>query len=770
MDAIKTSIDPKNKAVIRFIEGPPLKGFVESIDSAKMVVRFMRSDLNGKKKFDEIGIKGIEAVYWVKDFDKRIPDLPIVSGNWHDSSAGSSPDVVSLKPEGEKEAVLFHRRSEDTGGIFLDPVGPDSNLIRVFVPKPVPTKPAVKKKLGKALKDEGLITDQQLELGLKTQQQLHKRRLGEIFVDNKVATPQEVLKALREKKAKKADVKLGDLLIAGGVISQEDLETALAKQKKYRGSRLGKILVDMGIIDGEMLALALALQRGFPYVDLQTYPVDESAVNTVSAKLLIRLKVFPIKLTQNTLTIIVSDPNNLDAEADLRFHTGLHIKVAGVGSEKGILDAIDNRHSTSADQNLTRILSETSEVEVEELRSQEEEGYRITDQTGREKPIIAIVNHILEIAVAKRASDIHIIPEATIAKVKFRIDGVLYDEITLPKGRLPSITSRLKIMSNMDITERRLPQDGGAKIRVHGKTVDLRFSCLPTIFGQSMVIRVLNKDSGLMKLEDMGFLEQEINGLRQCIAKPYGMLIFTGPTGSGKSTTIYACLQESVFSDKNIITLENPVEYGLPGTCQVQIREDIGLTFSQGLRQILRHDPDVIVVGEMRDTETAQIGIRAALTGHLLITTLHTNTAAETFLRLGDMGIDNYLVSSSILGVVSQRLVRKLCPQCKEPDPEAHLKLRSNNFPVEVSDDVVFYKGKGCDECSQTGYRGRTIVYEFIPTNEEIKKAVMDGKSAAEIRQFAIQDGMNTIEEIAFLKAKDGIISVDEIIPLVSII
>ena len=770
MDTIKTFKGPENKVIIRFIDGTVLKGTVESIDLVQMVVRLMPLDLKGKEEVEEIGIQGIEAVYWVKDFDKPISDFRVGPGFRYNSSGESSAKVISLKPVGEKEAVRFHQSPEGTKGVFLDPIDPNNNIIRVFVPRAVPPKPVVGKKIGKTLRDEGMISGQELDLGLKTQRQLKKRRLGEIIVDNKAADPQDVLKALSIKKKQKADVKLGDLLIAGGIITQEDLQVALDKQKKYRGSRLGQILVDMGIIDGDTLALALSLQRGIPYVNLQNYPVDESAINAVSPELLVRLKVFPVKMTRDTLTIIVADPNNLDAEADLRFHTGLHVEVAGVGSEKSIMDAIDERHNTSADRNLTRILSETSEVEVEELRNQEDEGYQISEQAGREKPIIAIVNHLLEIAVRKRASDIHIIPEANTAKVKFRIDGSLYDEITLPKGRLASITSRMKIMANMDITERRLPQDGGAKIRVHGKTVDLRFSCLPTIFGQSMVIRVLSKDGSLMKLEDMGFLEQEVNGLRQCIAKPYGMVIFTGPTGSGKSTTIYACLQESAFLNKNIITLENPVEYELSGTCQVQIREDIGLSFAQGLRQILRHDPDVIVVGEMRDTETAQIGVRAALTGHLLITTLHTNTAAETFLRLGDMGIDSYLVSSSILGVVSQRLVRKLCPTCKEPDLEAHLKLRSINFPVEFSDDVIFYKGNGCDECSQTGYRGRTIVYEFIPTNEEIKKAVLDGKSAAEIRALAIQDGMNTIEEIALLKAKDGITSVDEIIPLISVI
>jgi len=523
----------------------------------------------------------------------------------------------------------------------------------------------------------------------------------------------------------------------------------------------------MGIINSEMLAVALALQNGLPYVDPRKCVVDEIVVNTFPPEFLKRLKVFPVEVSQNEVAVIVADPNNLDVEGDLRFHAGLNIKIVGIGSEKAIMEAINTRHETVTDKNLVSILSETTDVEAEEIENQEEEEYLITEETGREKPVIEIVNHILKIAVAKGASDIHIIPEGKTARVKLRIDGTLYDELILAKERLPSITSRMKILANMDITERRLPQDGSRKIKVHGKAVDLRFSCLPTVYGQSIVIRLLNKATGLMRLEDMGFLEQAIKGLRQIIGKPYGMLLFTGPTGSGKSTTIYACLQESAFLNKNIITLENPVEYGLSGTCQVQIREDIGLTFERGLRQILRHDPDVIVVGEMRDTETAKIGVRAALTGHLLITTLHTNTAAETFLRLGDMGINNYLVASSILGVVSQRLVRKICPKCREPDPGAALKLKSNNFPVAFPEDTVFYKGKGCDECNKIGYKGRTTVYEFIPTNEEIKKAIIDDASAAQIRDIAIRNGIKTIEEIAFLKAKAGTISVDEIIPLV---
>ena len=636
--------------------------------------------------------------------------------------------------------------------------------------KAVSPKSSGKKKLGKILTEEALVTKSELESGLKEQSQLRKKRLGEILVDNGVVAPKNIVTALNLEKAQKAHLKLGDLLLEGGLISKKDLDAALATQKKYRGRLLGDILVAMGIINGDTLALALALQHGVPYVDLKTYPVEDLQISKFSPKFLRRLEVLPVKLSQNALTVVVADPNSFDVERDLRFHTGFHIKVAGIGSKKDIMEGINAHYGVSPEMALPSILSETVEGSVEEIEEQGEEGYRVDAAMGKEKPIVELVNYILKAAVSKKASDVHLIPQAKIASVKFRIDGMLYDELTIQKDRFPSVVSRMKILANMDITEQRLPQDGGAKIRVDGKTVNLRFSCLPTVYGQSIVIRVLQKKSGLMNLEEMGFLEPTIKRLKQTINKPYGMLLFTGPTGSGKSTTIYACLQEPVFSDKNVITLENPVEYGLPGVCQMQIKEEIGLTFSLGLRQILRHDPDVIVVGEMRDSETAQIGVRAALTGHLLITTLHTNTAAETFLRLGDMGVDNYLVSSSILGVVSQRLVRKICPACKEPDPDGGLKLKSNNFPVEFPSDVVFYKGKGCDECNNIGCSGRTIVYEHIPTNDDIKEAVLNGSSAAQIRSIATRNGVMTIEEIGFLKAKAGIIPVDEIIPLASAI
>jgi len=646
---------------------------------------------------------------------------------------------------------------------------PRGNLVLVSDTTIDPVQSGGRKKLGETLTDQGIISKQELSLGLKTQQKLHKKRIGEILVESGSLGYQDIKTALHLKNSLLADAKLGAILVKSGLITDEELQSALAKQKALRGRRLGEILLEMGLLDSEMLAVALALQFHTTYVDLEKYPVKVFEHKALSPELLRHLKVFPIKLRKNELTVVVADPNNLNAEADLRFHAGLRIKVAGVSSEKAILKAIDRDYGTLSKKNLTRILSENTKVEVEKLEDQAEDGHLIDEEVRIEQPIIEIVNHILKEAVAKRVSDVHIIPEDRVVKVKYRIDGILYEGLSFQRNRLLAIINRMKIMADMDIAERRRPQDGSTKIRVHGKTVELRFSCLPTIWGQSMVIRLFDSDSSLMQIEQMGFFEDTIKSLRKCLSKSHGMLLFTGPTGSGKSTTIYSCLKERFFSNKSIITLENPVEQKLPGVCQVQIQEVIGLDFARGLRQILRHDPDVIVVGEIRDSETAQIGVRSALTGHLVISTLHTNSAAETFVRLQDMGVDNYLISSSLLGVVSQRLVRKICPNCKELDPEAGQKLKSYGFPVKSVNDIHFYRGKGCKECNGIGHKGRTLVYEFIPTDERIKRGIVEGASVSTLRSFASQAGAKTIEEIALAKAKAGIISVDEIIPLLSI-
>ena len=416
---------------------------------------------------------------------------------------------------------------------------------------------------------------------------------------------------------------------------------------------------------------------------------------------------------------------------------------------------------------MEKLLSE--EAEIEELSDDSDDQFELGEKTGSEKPIIELVNHILKTAVIKKASDLHITPERRRIKVVLRIDGELHEELVLSGDRLPSIIARMKIMGNMNIAERRLPQDGRAKVKVGNRIVDLRFSCMPSIFGESMAIRLLDKERGVMGLDELGFLDKELEEIRDTQRKSYGMILVTGPTGSGKSSTIYALLQEPVFSNKNIITLEDPVEYELPGLTQIQIKDKIGLTFARGLRQILRHDPDVITVGEIRDLETAKIAIQSALTGHILFSTLHTNTAAESFIRLSEMGVEPYLVSSSILGIIAQRLIKRLCPNCKEVDSRAHEKLAESHYPVQPDKKATFYTSKGCEKCNKTGYSGRTVVYEYLLPSEAIRRAAIHNESASGLRDLAIKKGMRTIEQICLTKAIDGITSVDQIIPLATI-
>jgi len=617
-------------------------------------------------------------------------------------------------------------------------------------------------KIGNTLVQEGLITKEQLELGLNKQKELKSGRLGELFIRDGKAAFSDISKALKMQESQ-TEHKLGDILVSAGIISSGELSDALLRQKKDRKQRIGEILVDMDIIKPEELALALALQCKLPYLDLDSYPIDQLAVHAVSPELAKRVKVFPVKLVKNDLTVAFCNPKDYEAEKDLSFHTGLNIEIA-VASENSINKAIAEHYQTEEDDELNKLLLETEPAEIEEIKDIDNQRYDISERIGKEKPIIALVNHILKTAIVKQASDVHIFPEEKNVSVKLRIDGVIHDELILSIDRLASITSRIKILSNMNIAERRLPQDGRAKIKVHGKAVDLRFSCLPTVFGESVVIRVLDRESGLLSLSDMGFLDEDLNKLTDCINRPHGMLLFTGPTGSGKSTSIYGCLQESGFFHKNVITLENPVEFELPGICQVQMKEHIGLTFARGLRQILRHDPDVIVVGEIRDSETAKIAVQAALTGHLLISTLHTNTASDAFIRLADMGVEPFLINASIIGIVAQNLIRKICPHCRETDLEGREKLKAAHFLLEVPEDSVLYKGKGCEKCNGTGYKGRTIVYELLTIDEDIKRAVLKGVSSSHIRGLAIKKGMRTLEQIAYMKALEGITSVDEII------
>ncbi|MCF8038947.1 MAG: Flp pilus assembly complex ATPase component TadA [Desulfohalobiaceae bacterium] len=753
----------QEKVIVNFYDGKQVRGYLSRLDYRDKYFQIQAVEGFEKAKILEVGFEEIQSMYFVHDFDQKLPHYRVDSGFWDRAFTKRVSGTVVFKWEEGRWIARFKKSRTDLGGIFFEPQK-TGNVRRVFFPFPRKKSALSRPRLGDTLLSEGFISKEELEQGLQKQSELREKKIGDILVENAGIQPEAVENALKKQKSR-FESKLGEILIAAGAVNQSQVEEALSRQKTQSSRRLGQILIDMGLVSEEMLALSVALKFGLPYVDLQDYPVDPAALECVSQNLARKLQIFPLKLKDHELTVAFSDPTNLDPKQDLTFYTGKGIKEV-IATEKSIMQAIDEHYGKDSDEYLEKLFA--GESEIEEVAEKNKEEYEIGEQTGKERPIIELVNHMLKTAVVKKASDLHIVPEGRRVKVELRIDGELYEELTLSSDRLPSVIARMKIMGNMNIAERRLPQDGRAKVKVSQKIVDLRFSCMPSIFGESMVVRLLDKESGVKSLDQLGFLDKELEELRKSQQKSYGMILVTGPTGSGKSSTIYACLQEPVFSNKNVIALEDPVEYELPGLTQVQIKESIGLTFAKGLRQILRHDPDVIVVGEIRDLETAKIAIQSALTGHLLYSTLHTNTAAEAFVRLGEMGVEPYLVSSSIVGIVAQRLIKRICPACSTKDEKALDKLAASRYPVQPSQDAVFFFGKGCKQCNQTGYQGRTVAYEYLVPDERIKRAAVTNKPASEIRRLARKQGMRTIEEIALRKAEQGQTSVDEIIPLIN--
>jgi type IV pilus assembly protein PilB len=755
---------PHNKVVVFLNDKRLYKGFIDSLDPKRRSFRISLANPRQEKTpadSMEISYQDTHSIFFIKDYNIPVPFSMIDLKEWQSQSDGKPNEKVSISRESGKGAEIFFKDSEINHGLFLKPYDIKDNIIQIFVPFASKNELPGDKMLGETLVKEGMISSRDLTQSLDRQKTLQKKSIGDILVEQGIVKHSELPKALKAQKADPSK-KIGEILVAADAITPEQLDEALSQQRKNRNKRLGQILIDMRLINEEMLAIALALRHKLPYVDLNSYTINPLAISSISSDLAMKYSIIPLELEQNILTVGFCDPTNLDAKRDLSFHTGLKINEV-ITSQHATQKAIMEHYGNQVEEIPDIEIFDKDEVEVEK-----DIIYDISEKTGKEKPIIALVNHILKAAVSKKASDIHVIPQTKKVKVYLRIDGILYEQITFRIDSLPSVITRMKILSNMDIAERRVPQDGKARIRVGQKSIDLRFSCIPTIHGESMVVRLLDKEAGLIELDRIGFFPEETKAMRQCLSRKYGMILITGPTGSGKSSTIYACLQEPTFSGKNVITLEDPVEYEISGISQIQIKEKIGMTFARGLRNVLRHDPDVIVVGEIRDLETAKISLQASLTGHLLMSTLHTNTAAEAFVRLIDIGIESYLVSSSILAVLSQRLIRRVCTNCLEVDPQGLEKLSISHFPATPSEGAEYYKGKGCAQCNYTGYKGRTAVYELLLITEDIKRAIIKRESSSVIHKLAVKNGMKTLAHTALQKAEQGITSVDEIIPLVS--
>jgi len=546
---------------------------------------------------------------------------------------------------------------------------------------------------------------------------------------------------------------LGQILVEQGYILPEQLDLAL-KEQSVTNLRIGEILVKNGWVTERDLAEAISKQTKFPFVSLSMFRPMQEAIEVIPESMARRLQVVPLSIDENSnkLTIAISDPFNILALDEIRMITGMDLDIM-VATLSDIKRAIESFYSVKS--SIDQALIEVVEEEKAEFDLSREEAVSIDDA-----PVVKLVNTILGQAVDNGASDVHVEPFENETRVRYRIDGVLFDMLTFPKHLHPPVSSRIKIMSGMDIAEKRHPQDGRILLRAAGRRIDIRVSSLPAIYGEKLVMRLLDQATAMVGLEKLGLDPDEKAVLDKIIATPYGIILVTGPTGSGKSTTLYSILQNLNSYEVNITTVEDPVEYTIAGVNQVQINEKAGLTFDSVLRSILRQDPDIILVGEMRDTETAQLAVRAALTGHLVLSTLHTNDAPSSIIRMVDMGIPPFLVSSSVVAVMAQRLVRKLCPRCKKSYGISESLAR--DLGLEGHTEV--FEPVGCEECRGTGYMGRTAIFEIMQMSETIRKAVMKGATSDELRSIAVKEGMTTLRASGVKKMINGITSPDEVL------
>ena len=552
--------------------------------------------------------------------------------------------------------------------------------------------------------------------------------------------------------------RLGEIMVDDGLLSEDDLHQALTHQANHPGIHLGTTLEQMGSASQEQITASLAKKLGIPYVDISHFEIPDAVIRQISPDIALQHNILPLAKHNSRLIIATDNPLNWQAQEVVRFHTNQHVEVV-VTSSSMLGKLLEKYYLQDADEALEELddelnlVSEENENKADAMLAQE------AAQEAQKKPVVRLVNTIIMQGIKLRASDIHIRPGKNQVDILYRIDGKLRHMRTLSKVLLAPLVSRIKITGRMDIAERRKPQDGSAKVAYENNNIDLRISVMPTVSGESVVVRILDKQTGVKPFEQLGLGERETDELRTIISRSFGMFLVTGPTGSGKSTTLYAVLNEVKQRGPHIITVEDPVEYDMEGVDQIQVHSQIGYTFAESLRHILRHDPDVVMIGEIRDLETARIANKAALTGHMVFSTLHTNDAASTITRLLDMGIEPYLLSSTLLGVMAQRLIRLNCPHClveEHLDPHARKQLG-------VADDEIFYRGNGCDECHQTGYKGRAAVVELLVVNPEMASKISKSANTQEIKDTAVASGMTTLTSNALQMARQKLTSLEEV-------
>jgi type IV pilus assembly protein PilB len=588
-------------------------------------------------------------------------------------------------------------------------------------------------------------------------------------------------------------VRIGELLLKEKRITADQLQQALNHQKAG-GGKLGYNLVKMGFVKDEEITALLSKQYGVPSINLTQFEIDLAVIKLIPADTAHKYQIVPLSRAGATLTIAMTDPTNVFAMDDIKFMTGYNVEPV-VASETAVLEAIEKYYQSSvkaAKPSATQSLSVASgpgpstlemaskgleelqaslgvaSDDVEVLEELQEISADALAKQGEDAPVVRLVNVVLMSAIQKGASDIHIEPYEKELRVRYRIDGILYNIMAPPMKFRDAIVSRVKIMAKLDIAEKRLPQDGRIKIRFNesgqAKEIDFRVSVLPTLFGEKIVMRLLDKDKLMLDMTKLGFEPESLLKFEAAILRPWGMVLVTGPTGSGKTNTLYSSIAKINTPETNIMTAEDPVEFNLAGINQVQVKESIGLNFAAALRSFLRQDPNIILVGEIRDFETAEIAVKAALTGHLVLSTLHTNDAPSTVNRLMNMGIEPFLVASSVHLICAQRLVRRVCASCKEAQTLTPAAFTQAGFSAEDASTVVSYKGRGCDRCNQTGYKGRVGLYEVLEVAEELKELILVGASGLELRRKAIEEGMITLRMSGLRKVKDGLTTLEEVV------
>jgi len=559
-----------------------------------------------------------------------------------------------------------------------------------------------------------------------------------------------------------------EILVKSKLLTKEQLEKAISMQK-VNNMPLRKVLVDSGFISDETLLSLISEQLFVPTLHLRKYKFDPDIISLIPERMARLYNLIPLSRIGNTLTVAMSDPLNVFALDDLKALTGCDIDTV-ISPQEEISRALDTQYHLET-KDIEQILNEASftqsdlEQQDVELLKQQEIELTSAVKDSEKPPIVELVDLMLTQALKKRASDIHIEPHYDALRVRYRIDGALHDVFEIPKVSQNAVLARVKIISNLDITENRIPQDGRFKVRFENREVDFRVSSLPTTFGQKFVLRLLDKTNLSIGLDKLGFTERPLNVFKEAIAKPFGMILVTGPTGSGKSTTLYSVLNQLNTPERNIITIEDPVEYQIEGITQIQVKPDIGLDFASGLRSLLRQSPDVIMIGEIRDSETADIAIKAALTGQLVLSTLHTNDAISSITRLIDMGVEPFLVASSLIMLCAQRLCRKICFKCRKQIDIQHDFLEKIGFfnKGELQEEIAFFTADGCKYCNNTGFYGRIAVLEAIIVNDNMREMIIKKKSLDEIKQYAIEtSGMKTLRDDAFLKVRQELTSLDE--------